>query len=203
MSTDVLTPPSTVDAEKERLEALRVQHTTEIERRGGETEIVGKYGVQRVTVAHEDPTPGSDLVLMRAEGWRHYSSRVPARWVQLAYLCGTDDGHPFAVRVPGTTPTVRGALYALTPAVVSNAVAAGKRVKRQGDVYAIETTKQHDGKGLEDLPESHRWNPATRYMTHAPEDGRKHRPLRVVWPARWVRQTAYEMGRSGARGGAD
>ncbi|MDI6521696.1 hypothetical protein QMA61_36590 [Streptomyces coelicoflavus] len=33
--------------------------------------------------------------------------------------------------------------------------------------------------------------------------GHKHRPLRLPYPVRFVVQSAYEMGRSGARGNGD
>jgi hypothetical protein len=188
------------EAETARRKELERHYIAEIERRGGETVIVGRYRDVQVTVTHEDPQTG--LAVVRAEAWRKYG-RDSNRYVSIAYLCGTDDGHLFAVRVAGRTTTVADALAQITPQAVKDALRAGKRVKRQGDIYAIETTTQYDGKGLDDLPASHRWNPATRYMTHRPDDGRRHRPVHVPWPARWVQQTAYQMGRSGSRGGAD
>jgi hypothetical protein len=170
----------------------------EIERRGGETEIEGNYGTTYLTIADRR----GRLVLMNAEGWRSYG-RQPARMASLSYLWGADDAGsgPWAVRVPGTLTTVREALAWLTPNEVTKALDKGLRVRRQGDVYAIETTARHDGTG--DLPDGHQWRPSTRYLVHAPADGRKHRPLRLPYPVRFVVQSAYEMGRSGARGNGD
>lgn len=172
----------------------------EIRRRGGETWIEGKY-----KTAHLELTDKRDgLVLVHAEGWRSYD-KAPARTARLSYLWGRDDAGsgPWAVRVPGSITTVTDALDWLTPAPVHRALAKGLRIRRQGDVFAIETTPARDGHGVEDLPESHVWRPATRYLVHRPEDDRRHRPLRLPWPVRFVRQTAYEMGRTNTRGNAD
>ncbi|MFF8618962.1 hypothetical protein [Streptomyces sp. NPDC015350] len=173
----------------------------EIERRGGETEIEGNYG----TVYLEMVDRHEGMVLIHAEGWRTYGHRHPARWASLSYLWGPDDAGagPWAARVPGTVTTVAGALSWLTPAKVKRAEAKGLRVRRQGDVYAIETTKAHDGKGADWLPESHMWRSTTRYLLHRPKDGRRHRPLRLPWPVRFVPQTAYTMGRTSTRANAD
>jgi hypothetical protein len=125
------------------------------------------------------------------------------RYVELAYLYGTDDAGPWAVRVPGTVRSVAEGLSWLTPAAVAKAQAEGRRVRRQGDVYAVETTARRDGRGVADLPEAHEWRASTRYLVHNPDDGRKHRPLRLPYPVEFIPQRAYEMGRSGARGAAD
>jgi hypothetical protein len=172
----------------------------EIERRGGETEIVGNFDTTYLTIADRSDR----LVLMHAEGWRSYG-RQGARRASLSYLWGPDDAGsgPWAVRVPGTVTTVREALAWLTPNQVVKATDQGLRVRRQGDVYAIETTAKRDGDGAQDLPEGHEWRADTRYLVHNPADGRKHRPLRLTYPVRFVVQSAYEMGRSGARGNGD
>lgn len=171
----------------------------EISRRGGETEIVGNFGTTYLEIADRH----DGMVLLHAEGWRSYG-RQPARTVRLSYLWGPDDAGsgPWAVRIPGTVTTVTDAVDWLTPAAVKNAQARGLRVRRQGDVYAVETTRAHDGHGSELLPASHEWRP-TRFLVHKPEDGRRHRPLRLPWPVRFVRQSAYEMGRTNTRGDAD
>ncbi|MEU9925056.1 hypothetical protein AB0H51_27875 [Streptomyces griseoluteus] len=173
----------------------------EIRRRGGETEIVGKFGTEYLDIADRS----GRLVLMHAEGYRAYGKRNPARWATLSYLWGPDDAGsgPWAVRVPGTITTVREALGWLTPAAVKKAEEKGLRVRRQGDVYAIETTKRRDGDGVADLPDGHQWRPGTRYLVHTPADGRKHRPVRLPFPVRFVVQSAYEMGRSGDRANGD
>ncbi|MGC4950998.1 hypothetical protein ACLQ2N_33005 [Streptomyces sp. DT224] len=175
--------------------------TQEIRRRGGETAITGRTSLARLKIT--DRRDG--LVLVHAEGWRHYSSRVPARYARLSYLWGPDDAGsgPWAVRVAGTITSVADALDWLTPADVKKGLEKGLRVRRQGDVYAIETTPKRDGDGAALLPESHEWRPSTRYLVHRPEDGRRHRPLRLPWPVRFVQQTAYGMGRTNSRSDAD
>ncbi|MBQ1048487.1 hypothetical protein KBX50_08420 [Micromonospora sp. C51] len=179
--------------------ALLDRYRAEIERRGGEIAIVGDRSETPLSIEHRR----DGLVLLHARGWRYYSRRHGGHMAALSYLAGMEDGWPWAVRVPGTITDVGAALDWLTPATVKAARGDGRRVRRQGDIYAIETTPAHDGRGREELPESHRWNPATRYLTHRPADGRRHRPLRVPYPVRFVRQRAYEMGRSGAWGAAD
>ncbi|AWI32654.1 hypothetical protein [Streptomyces tirandamycinicus] len=172
----------------------------EIRRRGGETEIESNYGTADLEITDRK----NRMVLMHAEGWRRYGKQ-PARRAQLSYLWGPDDAGsgPWAVRVPGTVTTVADALEWLTPADVKKALEKGLRVRRQGDVYAVETTPAHDGRGVELLPESHEWRPATRYLVHRPEDGRRHLPVRLPWPVRFVQQSAYGMGRTSARAAAD
>ncbi|MFF0754446.1 hypothetical protein [Streptomyces sp. NPDC004267] len=192
--------PAQRPVEQRAYEYLMRRVRTEIHRRGGETEIEGEYGIARLELA--DQRDG--LVLVHAEGWRAYG-REPARWARLSYLWGRDDAGsgPWAARVPGTVMTVEAALDWLTPATVKRALAKGQRVRRQGDVFAIETTQPFDGRGADELPESHVWRPITRYLVHQPTDGRRHRPVRLPWPVRFVPQTAYGMGRTGSRTNAD
>jgi len=173
--------------------------TQEVERRGGETSIrVDKNRWAGLELSDRS----DDLALLHVEGWRYYSSREGFHRASLSYLCGTDDAGRWAVRVPGTVTTVGEALDWLEPAEVKKARQAGKRVVRQGDVYGVETTKTHDGKG--ELPANHEWRPATRHLVHRADDGHgHHRPVKIAWPVRFVRQRAYEMGRSGSRAGAD
>lgn len=187
----------------DRLRArLAARYRAEIRRRGGETEIVGQF--QTVTVDIADRHVRSGLVLMHAEGWRKYGGHSN-RYVHLSYLCGMDNGHPWAVRVAGSIETVWTALAWVTPVAVKEAEAAGRRVWRQGDVYVIETTATRNQRGVTDLPASHQWNPATGYLTHHPDDGRRHRPVRVGRRTyvEFVMQRVYEMGRSGARANGD
>ncbi len=100
---------------------------------------------------------------------------------------GVDDGHYFAVRVPGTVESVAEAVKWLEPAAVKRARAAGRRVERQGDVYAIACG---DGKDRMGGMARHDWDPEQRLLTH-PE----HRTLAVSYPARLVVQSALGMGR--------
>jgi hypothetical protein len=171
---------------------LTAMYCAEIARRGGETVIDGRYGTQEVTIADRR----NGLAVMRAEGWRQYGRHGTARWVALSYLCGREDGQVWAVRVPGTIETVQAALAWLTPAAVTAAQNAGRRVERQGDVYTVETTRPHDGKG--ELPENHTWDAAARTLTH-PQHGTLHLP----YPVRFCAQNAYQMGRSGGRAYGD
>lgn len=141
----------------------------------------------------DDRQASPRIYLLHAKGWRDYRSDG-YRWVRLSYLFGRDDNGsgPWAVRVPGTLTTVAGGLEWITPAQVRK---ARGRVRRQGDVYAIETTDQYDGAGAKLLPASHEWRPRTRYLVHRPDDGRKHAPLRLTWPVRFVQQRTLAMGR--------
>lgn len=168
---------------------------TEITRRGGETEILGEKDRVNARLEITDRDRSQDLVLVTCHGWRYYSRRFGARRASLAYLSGVDDAGRWAVRVPGSITTIAEALDYITPAEVTRALQSGRRVRRQGDVYAIETTKTHDGLGSDDLPEAHLWRPGTRYLVHRPEDGRRHRPLRLSYPVRFVRQRVLGMGR--------
>jgi hypothetical protein len=171
-------------AERARERALRL-YTAEIVRRGGETEIKGRYGTARLGLAGRDNR--GRLMLLRAEGYRDYGRRAGCHMALLAYLCGVDDSGRWAARVPGTVTSVGEALAWLTPAEAHRAKAAGRRVRRQGDVYAIETTQAHDtptgwvGADQRRDPAtggwvtSHHWNAQTRYLTH-PARGRAAAP---------------------------
>src|SRR5438309_1072507 len=81
-----------------------------------------------------------------------------------AALREREDGQTLATRISGTIETVHGALAWLTPAAVTAALASGRRVERQGDVYAIETTRPCDGKG--ELPGNHAWDAGRRVLAH-------------------------------------
>lgn len=188
-------------------------YTGEIRRRGGETSIEGRYGTAELAVTDRDLRTG--LFVLQAEGYRDYGSREGCHWSRLAYLCGTDDSGRWAVRIPGDITSVRSALWWVTPSDVRRAEAAGRRVRRQGDIYAIETTRSHDtptgwvgadrrfDEPSREWVTSHHWNAETRYLTHRPEDGRRHRPLRVRYPVRFTAQRVYAMGRTSRRGAGD
>ncbi|MFJ5635082.1 hypothetical protein ACIQF5_20895 [Streptomyces goshikiensis] len=196
--------PAAVESVGERLTRRLVsQARAEIRRRGGETAVFGKNDRVTGSLHLVDRDRGQRIILVKAAGWRYYSTRTPQAYVELAYLHGTDDAGPWAVRVPGTMTTVREALAWLTPNEVVKALDKGLRVRRQGDVYAIETSAKRDGDGTWDLPEGHTWRANTRHLVHTPADGRKHRPLRLAHPVRFVVQRAYAMGRSGARVNGD
>ncbi len=180
--------PDLADRFTERLTARAV---AEITRRGGETTIESQSSTYHLAIVDRDPA--QRMTLLAVAGWRRYGQRHS--WAALAYLCGVDDAGPWAVRVPGDTATVGDALAWITPAAVKEARAAGRRVSRQGDVYAIETTRAHDGNG--DLPDAHTWDAGTRTLTHRPVDGRQHAPLTLDYPVRFVRQRVLDMGRSG------
>lgn len=194
-------PPRQPPLAERLTQRLLEDAVAEIRRRGGEVAISSKDWDKPLAIV--DRVPRDRMMLLHVDGWRYYGRRHPYRRAQLSYLVGHDDAGRWAVRVPGTITTVAAALHWITPQQVHEALAAGRRVLRQGDVYAIETTGRFDGAGAETLPAAHRWNPKTRYLVHHPEDGRKHRPLRAVFPVRFVVQRVYEMGRSGGRANGD
>lgn len=175
----------------------------EIEERGGEVSIehmpYGQAGWAKVQNRTVTPvSESSGLVLLRAEGWRYYSRRFGAKHATLAYLCGSDDGGIFAVRVPGTCKTVAEALDFLTPAAVRKAEQAGRRILRQGDIFIVETIRDCSQRSSADLPSGHAWEAETRTLTHG-----EHAPVEVPFPAKFIPQSALRMGRSSGRGHAD
>lgn len=191
--------PEVVASLPDRLEArILATYVPEIIERGGETFIADKTRDAALRVIERN---GRGLYLLGADGWRYYSRQTPSRYVSLRYLVGRDDNGPFAVRVPSTVGTIAGAIAALTPAAVTNATEAGKRVRRQGDIYAIETTRAHDAKaGWVDEARTHWFDADTRYLTHRPETGRRHRPVKLAYPVRFIGQRPYAMGRGGRPG---
>jgi len=177
--------------------------------RGGETGIdhAPSQGCSRsrtewrgLELADRGRSEGRVVYLLRAEGWRYYSRRFGSRPAALAYLAGRDDSGYWAARVPGTCATVAEAVEWLTPADVARARAAGRRVLRQGDVYAIETTARADGAGD---PGTHEWYRRVRVLLGGSGDGHRHAPVVIPFPCRFVRQRAYQMGRGGRGRGAD
>ncbi|MFC6883406.1 hypothetical protein [Actinomadura yumaensis] len=174
------------------IEHLTARYTAEIWRRGGETGIQEGFKASALRTKPLTLVARRDrLAVLHVDGWRYYSRRHGSRRAALSYLCGVDDAGPWAVRVPGTIVTVADAVAWVIPAEVTKAPADGRQVRRQGDVYAVETTKRYDTPSrwvgddvrINDISgepmTSHYWNAATRTLVHRPLDGRKHRPLRV------------------------
>lgn len=182
------------------LSRLAGVYSAEIAARGGEIVIEDEHAGGDAYLSVRDRKDG--MTLLKAEGWRYYSRRFGSRPAILAYLCGRDDNGRWAVRVPGTVETVEEAMEAIEPAAVKAARKAGKTILRQGDVYAIETTKAHDGKG--DLPSNHRWDAVTRTLTHTDSRGAgSHGALSIPFPVRFVTQSTLAMGRTQRRGRGD
>lgn len=177
--------------------ALAEAYESVIAARGGE------LSVERNGLVVTDVEDG--LVVLHAEGYRHYSRRFGDWYARLSYLAGQDDNGPWAVRVPGTITTVSAALRWLTPARVRHAQEKGRKVARQGDVYAVQVGNGQDrtAQSATSLGGSHRWDPEARILHHEPGDGRPHGPLHVPYAAIFVRQSVYRMYRSGRRGSAD
>lgn len=172
-------------------------YTEVIAARGGETTIDEKdRSIPLSVVARE-----GGLTLLRAEGWRHYSNRFGAKKAAIAYLCGRDDNGRWAARVPATCASVADALEAITPAAVKAAIANGKRIVRQGDVYAVETAPRYDQSG-DRLPENHIWDAETRTLIHA-DSNAPHAALQIPFPVRWAVQNTLRMGRTSSRGRGD
>lgn len=163
----------------------------EIRRRGFDTTIQERHGT--VSLGLVDRADG--LWLLGASGWRHYSNRFGDRFASIAYLCGQDDNGLWAVRVPGTVDTVEEALEWSIPKEVQKARGNGRRVLRQGDVFALELKR--DGK--HDLPDGHEFDPVSRELSH--EGG--HKPRYIPWPCKFVTarglppRSAYNQVRSG------
>lgn len=182
-------PPQSLTLQQRLNNFIRDRYVHEIERRGGETTIEGDKTVLRLGVTDRQ----GNLVLLHASGWRHYSRRFGARPANLSYLCGMDDNGPFAVRVAGTITKIADAISFLEPAEVKKAREAGRRVLRQGDVYVIEMKR--DSASQADLPRNHAWNETTRTISHT--DG--HETLQVDFPAKFITQRAFRMGRIAGR----
>ncbi len=128
-----------------------------------------------------------------------FSGAPSSQYVRLRYLCGTDDSGPWAVRVASTIDTLDDALESLVPVVVKRALAKGKRVLRQGDIYAYEVSERYDTTEPMRIMGSHIWNPTTRILTHdntwtglrgISSSRPPHAPLHVPFPCRFEHQTA-------------
>lgn len=175
---------------------LEERYSQEIEARGGETHIQEKTRVRPLRLIERR----GNMVLLGCEGWRHYSSRTPARFVSLRYLCGVDDNGPWAVRVHGTNDTIAAALTTLEPREVARARAEGRQVLRQGDVYVVQMIGGRDNfRALDGT--SHHWDTATRLLTHD-DDRAAHDALYVPFkPAKAILQNGLGMGRLPVAGG--
>ena len=183
----------------------------EIQKRGGDVSIDEKRYTNPLQMIDHGRSEGKKVWLLRCEAWRYYSSRFGSRRAKLAYLCGYDDRGTWAVRVPGTCKTVKEALDKLVPREIKVARKKGKRVLRQGDVYAVETTDRYDGAGISspyfaadligwyvELAPEHTWHPNGRFLLH-PE----HTPMQVPFPCRFVVQKALDMNRGSGRGAGE
>jgi len=92
------------------------------------------------------------------EGWKKYSRNM-VYFVSHRYLAGMDSGEPWAVRLPGNINDIGTAFNWLEPAAVTKAIDAKKWVKRQGDVYFIETARKNN---LTELPNNHIFSQISR-----------------------------------------
>jgi hypothetical protein len=155
---------------------------SEISRRGFETKIETEksqlYGGNPIELDIVSEQDG--LCLLACEGLRYYSRRVGSRYASLAYLCGTDDNGPWAVRVPGTCASITTALEYVVPAEVKRAKAKGLRVIRQGDVFAIEIEAKRDGNFI--LPRGHKFDHQTRVLSHTGG----HKSIVINFPVTFV-----------------
>ena len=187
--------PTLIERLSERIVA---KFGPEIRARGGEVKIHGEHTSVELTLMDYE----RGFYLLGADGWRYYSRRAGSRQASLRYLCGTDDTGKWAVRIPGTVQSVEQAVAWITPAKVEKAGSQGKTVKRQGDVYLVETSAAHDGSG-DDLPESHEWDETKRKLYHLePNTRKRHRAVYFPKPVTFVMQRVLAMERDGdARGG--
>lgn len=199
-----------------RYKQLFEMFTKEIEVRGGEINIVEKSKIKNLHVVEWDKH--RQQMLLSVHGFRHYSNSTPNWSVTISYICGIDDSGPWAVRVPGTTETIKQAIDFLEPAKVKKARKVGRRVIRQGDIYAVETGNKKDRASQDDLPWTHTWYHRSRLLMHdghvfanlfdpnnseSRTHGRSHAPVCIPFPCEFVQQTALVMGRNGGRGSAD
>lgn len=157
----------------------------------GPTEFEGLYSTSSLERTDWDVEDGDALVLLHVEGWQKYG-RQPARYRKASYLGGlSSDGTDFwAVRVPGSITSVRDALDAITPTQVKRAKYRGKKVIRQGDLYAVETTKAHDTPTQS--IRRHAWDQETRILSH-PE----HAAVKIPFPVHFFEQHTLPMWGSG------
>lgn len=131
---------------------------------------------------------GAPVVHGRVSGWQYYSSREGSHYRQAAYVGGWDDSGWWVVRVPSTVSDLRTALGSLEPAEVRHARAVGRRVVRQGDIYAIETTRSRDAISGAVCGTRHTWYQQTRMLSH-PE----HRAVRIPFPVHFSRRRVLAM----------
>ncbi len=134
---------------------------------------------------------GEKLWVIHVEQTYHYSNTFGDRYVSASWLCGRDENGVWAVRVPGTLTKVTEAVDWITPGPVKKAVAAGRQVIRQGDVYFVQKRRGPDN--LRELPWNHHWDPTSRTATH-----RQHGTVHVPFPCRVYAQYQLHSSRSGA-----
>lgn len=170
--------------------AILARYLPEIQRRGGETQIrTGRNSYANLSVTDVGP----DAALLKVMAFRYYSASSPNWKASLAYLCGESDNGSWAVRVPGTVSTVAQALAWMEPPQVRRARQNGKRVLRQGDIYAVETTSRHAGASGPVEDTAHNWDADSGRLTHQPTDGRPHQAVTVDYPARFFQQHTMGM----------
>lgn len=164
-------------------------YEAEIQKRGGEVEIVEQNRVAGLRVI----SSYKGLHIIGCDGFRYYSSKFGSRPASLRYLCGRDDNGRWAARVPGTINSVFGAIDWLEPKPLQQARAAGRTVKRQGDVYLVGGGRRDEG--ISDLPPTHRWDYNTRTLHHtgSPAHGPVEwgdEPVRVILQRRFTSASA-------------
>lgn len=116
--------------------------------RGLDIDLPLSLGMKHSTLMDRSVNPSLWLVHFKRREY-DYNPWVGDREikVQVAYLCGRDDGQDWAVRVPYTKTTIKDALEWLTPTAVKKAMAQGKEVRRQGDMYFIPLSLPHNDLG--------------------------------------------------------
>jgi hypothetical protein len=181
---------------RERLTAyLRREFLAEADRRGLPTFLdLAKNADKELQIWEQTKASGYHVMLLGADGFAKYSSRIGTYPASLALLCGQDDAGLWAVRVPATIRTVEAALEWLKPAEVRKAEEAGKTVLRQGDVWIVERTR--DAMARSELPEGHRWDAARRCLLH-----QGHQEVQVPFPAIAIRQSTIAENGVGRRRG--
>lgn len=79
----------------------------------------------------------SRMALIDGSWWHQYSRRHGSRKHEVAVLTGYEDGQWWARRVPYSCATIDEALAYVRPAEVNAALAEGREVRRQGDVWLV------------------------------------------------------------------
>lgn len=77
------------------------------------------------------------MALIDGSWWHEYSRRHGSRKHEVAVLTGYEDGQWWARRVPFACATIDEALAYVRPAEVNAALAEGREVRRQGDVWLV------------------------------------------------------------------
>lgn len=129
--------------------------------------------------------PETRVWLVGKKEYQEYTSRE-GYYREAKWLFGRDDAGYWAVRVPSTCWTARGALDWLKPAAVKQAEEEGRWVARQGDVYLVELKASRVN--TNGLPGSHRYDSETRTFYH---DG--HKPVVVPEHVKGVRVFAQSQ----------